>query len=491
MKRKEILRFACALLMAFAVLFFASKSSPLYPINDWADANVYLSIGKGMTEGKVVYRDLYDHKGPLLFMLHAGCALVSGSSFAGVFIMEILLGGCFLYIAYRFFELMGLRRTAWLATAVLAVIAFTSYSFCEGDSAEEMGFPFIMGTIYGVTAFLKSGKGRMRAGSLIVHGALAGCVFWIKFTMIGLHAGLLLTLLLYVAVRGGWKECLRAVGWLAVGFLLSTVPWFLYFGVHGALYDWLKVYLYDNLFLYSAGESVGMVEKLKDIVKAGLDWLWHNLRYTLPIAAGLIGSLRMEKWQRLSVWLTAGLGALATFIGGKSYIYYGLVLVPASAMGLALMAGWIEKRKLPRWLASGLCVLCIALTPAVSKNVRPTEGVALGQSRDSTMQYRFAALIDETPNATLLNYGFMDAGFYTAAGVTPQVKYFHRTNVPLPEMLSEQDRYIDEGVCDYVVTRGMQPSTITEKYDLIATEKSPNFWYESVRLYRLKSLTKR
>ena len=38
MKRKPLLRFACALLMAFAVLFFASKSSPLYPINDWADA---------------------------------------------------------------------------------------------------------------------------------------------------------------------------------------------------------------------------------------------------------------------------------------------------------------------------------------------------------------------------------------------------------------------------------------------------------------------
>ena len=485
MKRKSLLRFACAMLMAFAVLFFVSKSSPLYPINDWADANIYLSVGKGMTEGRVVYRDLYDHKGPLLFMLHAGCALISDSSFAGVFVMEVLLGGCFLYIALKFFELMGLRRTAWLAVAVLSVIAFTSYSFCEGDSAEEMGFPFIMGAIYGVTAFLKSGKDRMSAKSLITHGVLAGCVFWIKFTMIGLHAGLLLTVLIHQTTRGGWKGCLRTIGWLLAGFAVSTLPWILYFGLNGAIYDWLKVYLYDNLFLYSASESIGLWEKAKDIVKAGLDWLVHNLRYAVPIFVGLIGSLRMEKWQRLAVWLTAGLGALC------SYIYYGLVLVPASAMGLAAMAGWIESRSLPRWLVPALCMLCIALTPALSKNVRPTEGVALGQSRDTTMQYRFAALINETPNATLLNYGFMDAGFYTAAGVTPQVKYFHRTNVPIQEMLDEQDRYIREGLCDYVVTRGMQPGSITEKYDLIATEKSPNFWYEFVHLYRLKSLANR
>ena len=58
-------------------------------------------------------------------------------------------------------------------------------------------------------------------------------------------------------------------------------------------------------------------------------------------------------------------------------------------------------------------------------------------------------------------------------------------------MLSEQERYIREGLCDYVITRGKQPSVIDEHYDLIATEKSPNFWYESVRLYRLKTLGSR
>ena len=80
----------------------------------------------------------------------------------------------------------------------------------------------------------------------------------------------------------------------------------------------------------------------------------------------------------------------------------------------------------------------------------------------------------------------MDAGFYTAAGLTPQVKYFHRTNVPKDEMVSEQYRYIDEGVTDYVITRMELTETQLTHYEKMAETSSPNFWYEKVYLYRRK-----
>ena len=200
--------------------------------------------------------------------------------------------------------------------------------------------------------------------------------------------------------------------------------------------------------------------------------------------------MRMEKWMRLSVWLMIALGALAAFIGGKEYVYYGLVLAPAAAPGIAAVCCWRGKQRSVRMTAI-VCAVLIALTPVFTRNVRPAFGVHAGQPRESTMQYRFASIMQETPGASVLNYGFMDAGFYLAAGVVPNVKYFHQTNVPLEEMLTEQTRYIREGLCDYVVTRGKQPACIDENYDLIATEKTPAFWYEFVHLYRLKTLTNR
>ena len=105
------------------------------------------------------------------------------------------------------------------------------------------------------------------------------------------------------------------------------------------------------------------------------------------------------------------------------------------------------------------------------------------------MQYRIGAHLEK--DATLLNNGFMDAGFYTAAGLVPSVKYFHQTNVPLEEMLDEQNRHLREGLCEYVVTRGKQPDWIGERYEHIATEPSPNFWYDAVYLYRQRPLSSR
>ena len=480
---------AYALLIAFAVLFFCTKSSPGYPINDWADANIYLTIGKGMTQGDVVYRDLYDHKGPLLYALHALCALISFSDFTGVFVMEVLLAAAFLMCVYRLLENCGSEKSAWVLLPLIMLLVYASVSFAEGDSAEEMCLPLAAGTLAGVTGYLQSGQKRMRTGQLILHGALTGCVFWIKFTMIGLHAGLLGWVLLRHLFRREWKAFWHSLGWLAAGFGLAAVPWAVYFGLNGAIGDWLKVYLYDNLFLYSAGEGLSTAGRLKAMALCFAEWFIRNPGYTLLTALGMVWYLLRRKDECGAVWMMAGLGALATFIGGKSYPYYGLALAACAPAGLVPLGQWMEKHLTGRrTLAAGAlaAAIGIALSPVLSPNMHADYGAPFGSPREETMQYRVAAVIGETPGASLLNYGFMDAGFFTASGLTPTVKYFHQTNVPLEEMIREQQRYIEEGLCDYVVTRGKHPESIYQHYELAAEVNTPNLWYEKVYLFRKK-----
>lgn len=33
--------------------------------------------------------------------------------------------------------------------------------------------------------------------------------------------------------------------------LATLIPWLVYFGIHGALDDWYRCYVYNNIFLYS------------------------------------------------------------------------------------------------------------------------------------------------------------------------------------------------------------------------------------------------
>ena len=40
--------------IAAAVLLLCSKSSPLFVLNDWMDANIFFTMGKSMFSGKVL-----------------------------------------------------------------------------------------------------------------------------------------------------------------------------------------------------------------------------------------------------------------------------------------------------------------------------------------------------------------------------------------------------------------------------------------------------
>ena len=485
--------FGYALLLAAAVLFFCSKSSVAYPINDWCDANVYYSAGKGMLAGKVMYRDLYDHKGPLIYGLHALCAWVCPNGFAGVYVLEVLAAAAFLTAAHRLMALYGGQKLAPLAMPLLALAVYASWSFQAGDSAEELSLPLTLIPVCDVLAWLRQdGKKPPRGGRLFWDGLLFGCVFWMKFTLCGPQGAALLLLLIYVLLDHGAAAAAKALGYLLLGFLAATLPWAVYFGASNAVGSWLKTYLYDNLFLYSQGEeplSLGSRGVL--MLRSVWAWITENPLYAVPVLLGGAWCV-LGKGPTLRERLVLGLSLLfcgaGAFITGRTYPYYALSLAAFAPVFFLPLAARLEKplaarltAKNNRWLTAGLCLVCVGLCPALCHNVRES----FGMPKAATMQYQFAAVIDQTPGATLLNYGFMDAGFYTAANIAPTVKYFHQANVPLQEMLDEQERYIADGVCDYVVTRGKQPERIADKYDLVATADSPpGFWYEHVYLYR-------
>jgi len=54
--------------IAAAVLAFCTTSSPLFQLNEGTDASAYYTMGMGWAHGAVPYRDLWDHKGPLLYL---------------------------------------------------------------------------------------------------------------------------------------------------------------------------------------------------------------------------------------------------------------------------------------------------------------------------------------------------------------------------------------------------------------------------------------
>ena len=88
--KKNVRLAALCLLASCVLLLLCSQCSPLYPTNVWVDANCLLTVGRVMKEGGVLYRDIYEQKGPTLYLIHAIAACISDTSFLGVYVLEVV-----------------------------------------------------------------------------------------------------------------------------------------------------------------------------------------------------------------------------------------------------------------------------------------------------------------------------------------------------------------------------------------------------------------
>lgn len=50
-------------------MLFRQSNSPLYAYNEYQDLQIYNVVQKGIRNGQVLYRDIFDHKGPALFLI--------------------------------------------------------------------------------------------------------------------------------------------------------------------------------------------------------------------------------------------------------------------------------------------------------------------------------------------------------------------------------------------------------------------------------------
>ena len=92
-----------------AVLILALLGLSSSPLNEGItqnDSAVFQIMGRGMLNGQVMYKDLFDHKGPVMYVINAIAYLISPQ--IGLFIVEILfiyIGAVFIYKTSKLFKL--------------------------------------------------------------------------------------------------------------------------------------------------------------------------------------------------------------------------------------------------------------------------------------------------------------------------------------------------------------------------------------------------
>lgn len=462
----NIIALTVCIITAFVCLAICSQSSFLYPINSWVDANCFFTVGRAMMNSKVVYRDIYEQKGILLYFLHGLCSLISSDSFIGVFFMEVAASAAFLFFSYKTMRLWC-GRLCILAIPITAALIYPSICFVNGDSAEELCMPFLAFGIWYSCLALRKRVIPSFWGSMLI-GVTSGAVLWIKYTMLGLYIGGIIVPLILMVRGKKFREFLIFASGVICGVAAITLPFFIYFAANGALSDWFGAYFYNNIFLYTGqGQSSPIISFFSATRTAYYNYL-INPSISLPIGLGLAYmtlTLYRHTAEKLHILLTCFFLSVMIYFGGNAYFYYFFAVAVFAPLGAVPIVRFVEMArvrinvpKIPSAkvltvaLSMLICIFSGTVCYMTSGNV-----YFMDVSKEELPQYRFAEVINEKDDATMLSYGWLDGGFYTVAGVIPDCKYFCLLNMMgLPEMSEVQNEWVNDARADFVVTVGCE-----------------------------------
>ena len=434
------------------MLGVCSKSSPLYPMNDWVDVNCFFTVGRGITHGMVPYLDLYEQKGPLIYFLYALAALISESSFVGVFVVEVCCFALFLHYSGKIAETISGASWAYAVTAALAgfVIPITP-AFSHGGSAEELMLPVLAFSLYTVIHDMQEDR-KITPREGLHLGIACAAAFWTKYTFCGLFAGLALGVMIWYLTKRWLRALWRLIGFFLLGMLIPSLLIAAWFALHSALPSMWNAYIVNNLSLYSQHIRGGRYDP-------PLQNLLNNLPWSVPGALGLLLAwfCRKHRLTALSLWLSAVCLFIFTYLSGRRYPYYALILSVFTSLGPGFACCWIRSRtgkypdRMRRYVPASVCLL-VLISPLVARHLSQNTYL-MGTPREEMPQYRFAGQILQTEDRTLINTGFLDGGFYFAAGAEPVNPYFCTLNIDLPEMDCAISGAIRSGDAAYVITR--------------------------------------
>lgn len=473
MKNKKIIIYC--FIVSLLVLLIASKSSPLYPFNDWCDANAFFTMGKGLFNGKIIFKDLFEQKGPFLYLIYGIGYLISNTSFLGVFILEVISSTIFLYLTHKIINLYLKEKYSYIILPLFAFLLYTTISFRHGSSCEEFCFPMMMYSLYELIKYARTNE--ISYKKIYIVGIMAGLIFLTKYTVLGINFAFMVCLFISLLKEKNYKKAFISPFVYLAGMFTPLVPWLIYFGLNNAIKDFFNVYIFVNLFSYTKTKVNIFVKLFKCFVNFVKNLYANKLYITFIFVLLLLPffSKKINIREKVVIIVSLVCSILFVYIGGIYFIYYVLPILIFMIFTLIYLVSLLSKFKLNKYLLIPYMILIGVLTYFVSPNT-----YFMKVKKEDLVQYKFRDIIMKKDNPTILNYGYLDMGFYTTTGIVPNTRYFEKLNFnyrKYPENMDELNKYVDNKEVDFViyVTKGVDNFPKTESigttYKLVAHEK--------------------
>ena len=319
-------------LLVGTIVVLAPTAPPVQKV-PWRDQGVFLYMGQQILEGKVPYRDVWDHKGPVVYYINALGLWLGGGSLWGVWLLELV----FLGLAACFSFVLLLRVFGPLPAWFGSISWLLSYALVGegGNWVETYALPL---QFLALLLFLQIEGSRLWPAFLI--GASGAVTFLLRPDIIGVPLAITLFLAVSGATSRRWCWALARIVVILAGFAAALILGLLYFWAHDALDE-----LLDAVFRYNLAYASPSILRRVSAGFHGLDAL--DGIGVLSIAAWIAGcayALARDANARLPTLVLLTLLLLPIefvldAISGHGYAHYYVNLLPVLSI-LAAFFAW-------------------------------------------------------------------------------------------------------------------------------------------------------
>ncbi len=291
----------------------------------YGDEMIYLTLGEGIRQGATLYKEVYDNKPPLLYLL----AALAGNVFWFKAILAFWNVGTII-LFWKLSQALFPNKLKLQKTGTIIFALLTTLPLLEGHIANAE--IFMLGPI--ITAFLILFTRKLNFKNIFGAGAFFGIAALFKVPA----AFELPVIAAFWLITAGVKRedlgvILRRSFYLIVGFLAPIALTLVWSFFAGALKDYIQAAFLQNIGYLSSWRP-------GDVAKPFIE---RNLPLLIRASVVLLGTVILflkrkvltPKFIFLTLWLLFGLFAVA--LSERPYPHYLIQVVPAVSFLLAIL----------------------------------------------------------------------------------------------------------------------------------------------------------
>jgi hypothetical protein len=360
------------------------------------DSGVFLYVGWRFLNGDIPYRDIWDHKPPLIYFVDTLGLTLTPHSLWGVWLLQ------FIFIFFTLFFIYKLLDTEFGIYAALAgTILLTSGLLTileKGNVTEEYALVF---QAWCAWLFVRVWEKDFPIHASFWIGLLGGLAFNFKQTTIGIWItyGLFLLAIRLIQRKSPLSDLLS----LLTGWLIPSILLVVYLASQNVLTDfWEQAFLYNFVYI---GKHEG-IRRLIPVFLKGFLYLQNGWVLYLSILGWLTGLayvwLKRKAFAEIHPLILIALANLPIEIilitvSGRSILHYYLTPLPVMAIlagtlvytvpFLVMQIPRMESQKIQRWI------------PAVILAI-----ILLGQFGQITYYPQYVRILSDNDYAPVIDY---------------------------------------------------------------------------------------